>query len=104
MSIKKVGIVASICFAAVLMSGCSSMSRSVKSFTSDLSGGLEREITVYSATGEELFHQEGKFDVEENEAGSKILYDDENGLRHIVFVGGGTAVVNEVGESASSSN
>ena len=83
-------------FSALLMAGCSTLGRTVKNYESDWSGGLERELTVYDATGGVLYQQRGKFDIQESDDGTKIIYDDENGLRHNIYLGSGTVVVNEL--------
>ena len=76
------------------VSGCASMQRSMKTLSSEFGNGLKREIIVYDAVGNELFKQTGKFDVEyENE---RILYDDEQGNRHVIYFKDGTVIVNEV--------
>lgn len=79
---------------SIIFSGCASLNRGVKTITSDFNGGLNREVIVYDAVGNELFIQTGKFDVDyENE---RILYDDERGNRHVIYFKTGTVVVNEV--------
>ena len=89
-------VIAVTAFATVLsLPGCASWGRFVKTWNSDWDNGIEREIIVYDATGNVLFRQRGKFDIEENQAGTKILYDDEENMRHIVYLGSGTAIVNE---------
>ena len=63
-----------LCGALIVgMTGCASAGRSIKTFSSELGGGLQREVIVYDATGQEIFHQTGKFDIEENEAGTKVF-------------------------------
>lgn len=78
------------------LNGCSGCNRTMKTIGSDWDGGLMREITVYDANGDILFEQKGKIDVEYDEAGGRILYDDEDGMRHIFYLGSGTVIVNEV--------
>ena len=76
------------------VSGCASIKREMKSLSSEFGNGLKREIIVYDAVGNELFKQTGKFDVEyENEC---ILYDDEQGNRHVIYFKDGTVIINEV--------
>ena len=97
MKVKPILASVVLCGALIVgMTGCASAGRSIKTFSSEMGGGLQREVIVYDATGQEIFHQTGKFDIEENEAGTKVLYDDENGMRHIIFLGSGTAIINEV--------
>ena len=79
-----------------LLTGCSTFGRISKNYESDWGGGLNRELTVYDATGGVLYRQTGKFDIQESDDGTKIIYDDENGLRHNIYLGSGTVVVNEL--------
>lgn len=66
----------------VSLSGCSSCSRSMKSFGSDISGGLDRTVTVYDYNGNVLGEWAGKFDISEDD--NEIYFDDENGKRVII--------------------
>ena len=69
-------------------------SRAVKTQQSNLDNGIQRTVTVYSATGEIIKEYEGKFDVEYDD--DRILFDDENGLRHVIYYPTGTVVIDEV--------
>ena len=42
------------------LAGCSSFSRSVKSMSSDIGGGLNRTVTLYDNTGNEIKSWNGK--------------------------------------------
>lgn len=66
----------------ISLSGCSSCSRTVKSFGSDISGGLDRTVTVYDYNGNVLGEWSGKFDISNSE--NEIYFDDENGKRVII--------------------
>ena len=56
---------------------------------------ITREVIVYDINGDVITTYTGKFDIEtDNE--KYILFDDENGLRHIVYYTTGTVIVNEV--------
>ena len=57
------------------MSGCASCSRFGKSLESDISGGMERKVTVYSNTGEVVYEDEGKIDLQVSEEGGHVVYD-----------------------------
>lgn len=63
--------------------------RSYKDYTSNMSKGLEREITITAEDGREIFHYEGKIDVEVNHSGNAnyILFESEEGLRYIIYYG-----------------
>ena len=71
------------------LTGCASWNRMWKSFGSDISGGLDRTVTVYSYDGDVLGQWSGKFDVSESE---QETYFDINGKR-IIIQGG--IVINE---------
>lgn len=68
--------------AMVGMSGCESCSRDMKSFSSDMSGGLDRTVTVYDYNGNVLGEWSGKFDISNND--NEVFFDDENGKRVII--------------------
>lgn len=56
---------------------------------------ITREVIVYDINGDVITTYTGKFDIEtDNE--KYILFDDENGLRHIIYYTTGTVIVNEV--------
>ena len=69
---------------AVMFSGCEGCQRSMKSISSDLGGGLNRTVTVYSNTGEKIDSWSGKFDVSSSESET---YFDINGKRVIIHGG-----------------
>lgn len=70
--------------------------RAVKSQQSDFSNGIERQIIVYDMEGDIIEEYQGKFDVEYTD--ERILFDDENGCRHIIYFKTGTVIVNETGQ------
>ena len=56
---------------------------------------ITREVTVYDINGNVITTYTGKFDIEtDNE--KYILFDDEDGLRHIIYYTTGTVIVNEI--------
>lgn len=65
------------------MTGCSSLERSVTDFKSDINGGMQRTITVYTADGKELATYKGKIDIETNDGG--YVKFDFNGKRYIYY-------------------
>lgn len=84
-TVKIATLAAVVTLAVTSMSGCgASWQRSVKSMGSDLNGGLNRTVTVYSYTGEKIAEYTGKFDIEENDAGTKVLFD-KDGKRTIIY-------------------
>lgn len=71
--------------------------RAMKDQQSELSNGLMREITITAEDGREIFHYVGKCDIETN--GNYILFEDENGLRQMVYWGiTDTIIVSELPE------
>ncbi len=86
---KKRIVVCTLILSVLMLAGCESVQRNAKSFASDLSGGLDRTVTVYSNTGEPIKSWSGKFDVSESE---NEVYFDINGKRVIIQ---GGIVINE---------
>ena len=90
---KAMIIAVTIC---VVLSGCifvfntASIQREIKSWRSEIDGGLERTVTVYDYNGKEIRHWTGKFDVSESE--SETYFDDEDGKRVVIH---GGIVINE---------
>lgn len=70
--------------------------RAYKSQKSELTGGLEREVKVYTMNGDLIEVFTGKFDMEYDE--KRLMFDDENGKRHTIYYSTGTVIVNELGE------
>lgn len=80
---KKLAILNIVLFLMVgALSGCSSCSREMKSFSSDLSGGIDRTVTLYDYQGDKLGEWSGKFNISEND--NEIYFDDANGKRVII--------------------
>lgn len=92
--------VAALCVAAaawccVRIAQSASFQRGVKTIASNMGDGIDRELVVYDAVGDVIYRDSGRFDIDYT--GDRVLYDDEEGLRHVVYLGGGTVVVNETG-------
>ena len=60
-----------------------SFKRGVVDLKSDLSGGLNREINVYTADGQLIKHFEGKIDIDSEHDGAVKF--DYNGKRYIYY-------------------
>lgn len=71
-------------------------SRALKTQRSNFSNGIEREVEVYSMDGKLLKTYKGKFDLEYDD--DRILFDDENGDRHIIYYQTGTVFIDEVSD------
>ena len=69
--------------------------RAVKSQDSNIHGGIEREVIVYDMEGDEIERFRGRFDVDYSD--ERIMFDDENGNRHVIYFKSGTVIVNEIG-------
>lgn len=69
--------------------------RALKTQESNLNMGIERRVTVYDIEGDVIQEYEGKFDLEYDD--DRILFDDEKGLRHIIYYPTGTVIIDEVG-------
>lgn len=61
--------------------------RSYKDWNSELSNGIEREITITAEDGREIFHYEGKVDIESNHEDNYIKFESEEGKRYIIYYG-----------------
>lgn len=61
--------------------------RAVKDYQSELSNGIDREITITAEDGREIFHYEGKVDVESNHSDNYIKFESEEGKRYIIYYG-----------------
>ncbi len=68
--------------------------RALKDQQSNLSGGIERTVSVYDINGQLIEQYNGKFDIETDRE-SYILFDDEQGKRHIIYYTTGTIIVDE---------
>ncbi len=65
----------------LMLTGCASWGRSIKTLGSDLSGGLNRTVTAYDYSGNVLGQWSGKFDVSDS---AEETYFDFNGKRIII--------------------
>ena len=69
--------------------------RAVKTQESNFEGGINRSVKVYDAVGNLLQEYEGRFDVDFNGDEQRILFDDENDKRHVIYFKTGTVIVEE---------
>ena len=76
-----IGIIVGLGF---LCWNCESCQRVLKSIDSDMNGGLNRIVTVYSYTGDVIATHKGKLDIEYNESNNKVLFD-LDGKRYIYY-------------------
>ena len=71
------------CMLVFGLTGCASWSRFWTDLKSDVGGGLNRTITVYTADGKILAQYKGKIDIETNDGG--YVKFDYNGKRYIYY-------------------
>lgn len=67
--------------------------RAYKSQKSELQNGIDRTVTVYDMEGDIIKTYSGKFDVTYDS--DRILFDDEQGKRHVIYYPTGTVTVDE---------
>ena len=67
--------------------------RAVKTQESNLNNGIERTVEVYDAVGNLLRSYSGRFDIDYDE--NRIIFDDENNKRHVIYYPTGTVIVDE---------
>ena len=70
--------------------------RAMKTQESNFDGGIRRSVKVYDAVGNILQEYAGTFDVDFSGDEQRILFDDENGMRHVIYFKTGTVIVEEV--------
>lgn len=68
--------------------------RALKDQQSNFGDGIDRVVRVYDINGKIIEQYDGKFDIETNN-NDYILFDDENGKRHIIYYTTGTVIVDE---------
>lgn len=61
--------------------------RSYKDWKSNIDNGINREITITAEDGREIFHYEGKVDIESNHEDNYIKFESEEGKRYIIYYG-----------------
>ena len=61
--------------------------RAVKDFQSEISNGIEREITITAEDGREIFYYEGKVDIESDHDDNHIKLESKEGKRYIIYYG-----------------
>lgn len=67
--------------------------RAMKSQESNFTNGIEREVTVYDVNGKVIKRYDGRFDVDYDD--NRIIFDDENGKRHVIYYPTGTVIIDE---------
>lgn len=72
------------------LSGCAGLSRGIKSIGSDISGGLQRTVTLYDYDGKEIKSWSGKIDADNTQ--DRTVFD-LDGKRTIIR--GGIVIIQE---------
>lgn len=78
-------IIAILCgiLITISFSGCASWDRAVTDMKSDINGGLNRTIKIYTANGDLMVEYNGKIDIDMNDGG--YVKFDYNGKRYIYY-------------------
>ena len=74
--------------------GTESGKRAMKSQESNFNGGIKRSVRVFDVNGDLIQEYAGEFDVDYDS--NRIVFDDENGLRHIIYYPTGTVIIDEI--------
>lgn len=90
---KKISMLAMLLITIVTLTGCGSWSRTMKSLSSDFSGGLNRHIVIKNQAGEITYEYEGKIDIEDND--NRIKFIDENDKWTIIYPGQSEVIITE---------
>lgn len=70
--------------------------RQIKTQESNFSNSLQRTVKVFDVNGNIIYEYDGKIDITYDE--SRILFDDENGKRHVIYYTTGTVLIEETNE------
>ena len=68
--------------------------RSLKTWKSETSRGLNRRVCVYDVSGKLIKEYRGRFDMTYDR--SRIIFDDQSGKRHVIYYSTGTVIVDEL--------
>lgn len=94
-----VGIISGGLFigSAIFYLNTESGKRAIKDMESEMNNGIRRTVSIYDVNGELIKEYKGKFDVDtgNSETAPYIVFDDENGKRHIVYYTTGTILIDE---------
>lgn len=81
---KKVVLLVMIVATTLTLTSCASVERGMKDMKSELSGGLNRTINVYSKNGDLIASYDGKIDIEDSENCNKVKFE-LDGKRYIYY-------------------
>ena len=98
--VKVIAVIIAIVLCIALLAGMfawysktESGKRAVKSWKSETNAGIERHVRVYDVNGDLLEEYEGRFDIDYDE--NRIIFDDQDGKRHVIYYPTGTVIVDE---------
>ena len=80
---KKIALLGILVTFMFTITGCASWDRLVTDVKSDVSGGMQRTIKVYTANGDLIAEYNGKIDIETNDGG--YIKFDYDGKRYIYY-------------------
>ena len=81
---KIIAIICVVVVAVVMLTGCSaSFQRACVDLRSDIGGGLDRVVNVYTANGDLIAQYKGKIDLDANDGG--YVKFDFNGRRYLYY-------------------
>jgi len=83
-----------LCVMLFWYNGTESGKREWKSWKSETNQGIQREVKVYDVNGNLIKEYKGKFDVDYDS--DRIIFDDQDGKRHIVYYPTGTVIIDEI--------
>ena len=92
---KIITIISLLVICLVLCSCSEGCARSCKDLDSNWNGGLYRTVKVYDIDGDLVAEYSGKFDIETDHT-TYILWDDEKGMRHIIYFSTFNVIIDEV--------
>lgn len=89
---KKIMTVIMVVLGLATLTGCETWERMKKEWSSDMEGGLQRKMTIYSESGDVLAEYEGKFDISYSDGRIKFM---ENGKMRNIYLGNSATVIVE---------
>ena len=85
---------AALIIGPIIYSNTEAGKRALKDQKSNFGDGIERTIKVVDISGDVIQEYSGKFDVE-TDNDRYILFDDQDGKRHIIYFGTSTIIIDE---------
>lgn len=81
---KKLILLVMMIATTLTLTSCASFERGMKDMKSELSGGLNRTVNVYSRNGDLIASYEGKIDIENTDDAGKVKFE-LDGKRYIYY-------------------